>query len=84
MLGIEADEYGFYESENAEMTPIESGIPGVYLAGTGLGPQDIPETVSQASGAAAKVLSLFQAAEAEERAREALTVEEEPEPVAVS
>ena len=44
------------------MTPVESGVPGVFLAGTGLGPQDIPETVAQASGAAAKVLVLFEAA----------------------
>lgn len=75
MLGVEADEFGFYNPENAEMTPVESGVPGVFLAGTGLGPQDIPETVSQASGAAAKVLSLFQAAQAEDRARAALEEE---------
>ena len=75
MLGIEADEFGFYNPENAEMTPVESGVPGIFLAGTGLGPQDIPETVSQASGAAAKVLSLFQAAQAEDRARAALEEE---------
>jgi heterodisulfide reductase subunit A len=36
----------------------------VFLAGVGLGPQDIPETVAQASGAAAKVLGLFEAAKA--------------------
>jgi heterodisulfide reductase subunit A len=78
MLGVRADEFGFYDPDNAEMTPVESGVPGIFLAGTGLGPQDIPETVSQASGAAAKVLSSFQAAEAKERARKALE-EESPE-----
>jgi heterodisulfide reductase subunit A len=72
LLGIEADEFGFYNTDDAEMTPVESHVPGIYLAGAGLGPQDIPETVAQASGAAAKVLSMFQAAEAEERARKAL------------
>jgi len=35
-------------------------VPGVFLAGAALGAKDIPETVAQASGAAAKVLSLFQ------------------------
>ena len=54
------------------MSPVESGLAGVFLAGAGLGPQDIPETVAQASGAASKVLTLFEAAKAEERAREAL------------
>jgi heterodisulfide reductase subunit A len=59
MLGISVDEFGFYTASDTEMTPVESGVAGVFLAGAGLGPQDIPETVAQASGAAAKVLALF-------------------------
>lgn len=76
ILGIDVDEFGFYTPGDEEMTPLGSGVPGVFLAGTDIGPQDIPETVAQASGAAAKVLSLFQASEARERAREALRDEE--------
>jgi heterodisulfide reductase subunit A len=72
MLDIGIDEFGFYAASDAEMTPVESGVPGVFLAGAGLGPQDIPETVAQASGAAAKVLTLFEAAKAEERVQRAL------------
>ncbi|MBU0704169.1 MAG: CoB--CoM heterodisulfide reductase iron-sulfur subunit A family protein [Chloroflexi bacterium] len=64
MLGIEVDEFGFYTPSNEEMTPVESRVPGIFLAGVGLGPRDIPETVAQASGAAAKVLALFGAAKA--------------------
>jgi heterodisulfide reductase subunit A len=64
VLGIGVDEFGFYTVTDTEMTPVESGMPGVFLAGTGLGPQDIPETVAQASGAAAEVLALFGAAKA--------------------
>jgi heterodisulfide reductase subunit A len=75
MLDIGIDEFGFYAAADTEMTPVESGVPGVFLAGAGLGPQDIPETVAQASGAAAKVLTLFEAAKAEERAQRALEVE---------
>lgn len=70
MLGIDVDAFGFYVPSDVEMTPVESRVPGVFLAGVGLGPQDIPETVAQASGAAAKVLALFEAAKAEERANE--------------
>jgi heterodisulfide reductase subunit A len=77
MLGIELDEFGFYEPESEEMKPVESGLEGIFLAGAGLGPQDIPETVAQASAAAAKVLAMFQAAEARERAREALEAGEQ-------
>lgn len=65
MLGISVDEFGFYTASDAEMTPVEGGVPGVFLAGADLGPQDIPETVAQASGAAAKVLAMFQAAQVE-------------------
>ncbi len=78
MLGVDVDEFGFYSADDAEMTPVESGVPGIFLAGTGLGPQDIPETVAQASGAAAKVLSIFQAAEAKQRASETSASSVEP------
>jgi len=62
MLGLADDGSGFYVPADAEMSPVESNVPGIFLAGAGLGPQDIPETVAQASGAAAKVLKLFAAA----------------------
>ncbi len=59
MLGINVGEHGFYTPSNEEMSPVESGVPGIFLAGTGLGPRDIPETVAQASGAAAKALAIL-------------------------
>ena len=72
ILDIGVDDFGFYTASDEEMTPVESNVAGIFLAGVGLGPQDIPETVAQASGAAAKALTLFLAARAEERARKAL------------
>jgi heterodisulfide reductase subunit A len=66
MLELTGDDSGFYVPANAEMSPMESGTSGVFLAGAGLGPRDIPETVAQASGAAAKVLKLFGAARRQE------------------
>jgi len=62
ILGIGVDEFGFYTPPDEEMAPVESEVNGIFLAGVGLGPRDIPETVAQASGAAAKVLMLFEAA----------------------
>ncbi len=59
MLGIETDEFGFFTELESNMQPMETSCPGIFLAGAGIGPKDIPETVAQASGAAAKVLSLF-------------------------
>jgi heterodisulfide reductase subunit A len=59
MLGIEVDEHGFLTELESNVQPMETIKPGIFLAGAGSGPKDIPETVAQASGAAAKVLSLF-------------------------
>lgn len=60
LFGVPWDENGFYCAANEELDPVLSLAPRVFMAGTALGPKDIPETVAQASGAAAKVLSLFQ------------------------
>jgi heterodisulfide reductase subunit A len=60
MLGIAIDSNDFYTACNEELDPFSSQVPGVFMAGAALGPKDIPETVAQASGAAAKVLTLFQ------------------------
>jgi len=58
-LRIQTNEYGFYSEAHPKLRPVESLTAGIYLAGVGQGPKDIPETVSQAGGAAAKVLQLF-------------------------
>ncbi len=60
LFGVGVDSNGFLIPGDEEMAPVECGAEGVFLAGAALGPKDIPETVAQASGAAAKVLSLFQ------------------------
>ncbi|MGB3903613.1 MAG: CoB--CoM heterodisulfide reductase iron-sulfur subunit A family protein, partial [Anaerolineae bacterium] len=59
MMGLEIDESGFFSEIDANMQPMETSRPGIFLAGAAVGPKDISETVSQASGAAAKVLCLF-------------------------
>ena len=60
MLGLTYDQNGFYTSRNEEFDPVLTPSQGIFMAGCALGPKDIPETVAQASGAAAKVLSMFQ------------------------
>jgi len=59
ILGIKTDETGFIAEKHPKMNPLETSIPGIFLAGTAQGPKDIPDSVAQASGAAGKVLSLF-------------------------
>jgi len=58
-LHISTDANGFYNEAHPKLRPVETLTAGIYLAGAGQGPKDIPETVAQASGAAAKVLQLF-------------------------
>jgi len=57
LLGIAVDEYGFYR-ERGVLHPVETSRPGIFIAGAGSGPLDIPETVAQASAAAAKAIAL--------------------------
>ncbi|UCE38493.1 MAG: FAD-dependent oxidoreductase [Thermoplasmata archaeon] len=51
-LGIDLNEYGFFKTNL--FSPLETSKPGIYVTGTSSGPKDIPMTVTDASGAAAK------------------------------
>jgi heterodisulfide reductase subunit A-like polyferredoxin len=52
MLGVEVDKYGFVITDDA--SPADTSAEGVFAAGFCKGPCDIPETVAQASAAAAR------------------------------
>ena len=58
-LTISTDEYGWIQEAHPKLRPVETQTAGIYLAGTCQGPKDIPDTVAQASAAAAKVCILF-------------------------
>jgi heterodisulfide reductase subunit A len=58
-LRVSVDEHGFFSEAHPKLRPVESLTAGIFLAGAGQFPKDIPETIAQASGAAAKVLQLF-------------------------
>ena len=62
-LGIPTDEYGFITEVHLKLRPLETSVPGIYVAGTAQGPKDIPDSVAQGSGAASKVLTLFSSSE---------------------
>jgi len=59
LLRVGCDENGFFAEAHPKLHPVESLTAGVYLAGAGQFPKDVPESVAQASGAASKVLKLF-------------------------
>jgi len=58
-LGIATDEHGFMAEIHPKLRPLETSVPGIFLAGVVQGPKDIQDSVAQASGAASKVLVLF-------------------------
>jgi heterodisulfide reductase subunit A len=49
---------GFFLERHVKLDPVATPTDGVFIAGCCEGPKDIPDTVAQASAAAAKVLSL--------------------------
>ena len=59
MFGVGYDANGFYSEAHPKLRPVETAAAGVFLAGACQAPKDIPDTVAQASAAAAKVLGLF-------------------------
>ena len=50
---------GFFLERHVKLDPVATPTAGVFIAGCCEGPKDIPDTVAQASAAAAKVLSLI-------------------------
>jgi heterodisulfide reductase subunit A len=58
ILGVNLGADGFFLEEHPKLGPLNTATDGVYLCGCCQKPMDIPDTVSQASGAAAKALSL--------------------------
>ena len=63
LLGIGLSEHGFLTEAHPKLRPVESLTAGIYLAGCGQAPRDIPDTVSQASAAASMVSALFSSEE---------------------
>lgn len=53
-MNLEVDEFGFFKSKNLLTAPMDTNVPGIYICGYCQCPKDIPESVAQASGAAAR------------------------------
>lgn len=56
MLELERDSSGWFRETDYNLSPVDTYSGGVYVAGVCQGPKDIPDTVAQASAAAARVL----------------------------
>jgi heterodisulfide reductase subunit A len=60
VLGIAVNECGFFLAKDPLFSPIETKKEGIFLVGYAQGPKDIPESVAQASAAAAKASEIIE------------------------
>ena len=67
---------GFFLEKHPKLAPVSTPTDGVFIAGACQGPKDIPDTVAQASGAAAQVLSMMGKGEIEVEAATCYVEEE--------
>jgi heterodisulfide reductase subunit A len=58
IFGISQSADGFFMEAHPKLRPVATNVDGIFLAGCCQGPKDIPDTVAQASAAAAEVMSL--------------------------
>jgi heterodisulfide reductase subunit A len=58
MLSLSRSRDGFFLEQHPKLAPVSTPTDGIFIAGACQGPKDIPDTVAQASAAAAGVLSL--------------------------
>ena len=65
MLGISRGADGFLLEAHPKLRPVDTLVEGIFLAGTVQSPKDIPDTVAQASGAAARASILMAKGEVE-------------------
>ncbi|MHB1653960.1 MAG: CoB--CoM heterodisulfide reductase iron-sulfur subunit A family protein [Desulfitobacteriaceae bacterium] len=59
ILGIETDEYGFFQEAEANVRPCHSSKPGIFLAGSCTQPMEIASAVAMGGLAATEVLPLI-------------------------
>lgn len=63
--GIDLNEYGFINEYYGKNRATETSLKGIYAAGSATGPKNIPLSIAQGSGAAAKAISQIKKQKAE-------------------
>jgi heterodisulfide reductase subunit A len=69
IMDIEVDRFGFFEVANQLQVPLDSTSPGIFLCGCCQGPKDIPDSIAQAKGAAARAAEFIAQTDSVEAAR---------------
>ncbi len=75
-LSVSRKADGFFMERHPKLDPVTTMTEGIYVVGCCQGPKDIPDTVSQASAAAAQVLAMISRGKVEIEAAIAVIDEE--------
>jgi len=75
LFNISRSADGFFLEKHPKLDPVATTTDGVFVVGCAQGPKDIPDTVAQASAAAARVLALISQGEVEIEAATAIVDE---------
>jgi heterodisulfide reductase subunit A-like polyferredoxin len=59
-LGIDVDEFGFFVKPKPLRAPFDTTREGVFMCGYCQGPKDIPDSIAEASGAAARAAEIVE------------------------
>ncbi|MGC9398590.1 MAG: hydrogenase iron-sulfur subunit [Anaerolineae bacterium] len=61
ILTVSNDTHGWFLESHPKLKPLDAATEGIYLAGAAQGPKDIPQCVSQGSGAAGRASRVLKA-----------------------
>ncbi|MFW9957113.1 MAG: FAD-dependent oxidoreductase [Candidatus Odinarchaeota archaeon] len=65
-LNMDLSEEGYVQVHDAVLTPVDTDVPGVFVAGCADGPKDIPDSVSAGSAAAMRATIILSKVDREE------------------
>ena len=51
-LGVKMDEFDFFKASDDLLAPMDTNVPGIYIAGACTRPMDVTDAVTQGGGAA--------------------------------
>ncbi len=76
LFSISRSRDGFFLEKHPKLDPVATTTDGVFIAGCCQGPKDVPDTVAQASAAAARVLAMISSGKVTIEAATAVVEEE--------
>ncbi len=76
LFSISRSRDGFFMEKHPKLDPVATTTDGIFVAGCSQGPKDIPDTVAQASAAAARVMAMISKGHVEIEAATAVIDEE--------